>query len=144
MDKVPFQIKAVKLVFCTIASMSVCSPCTPIKILPDCVDAIVIGTMPAINNPYFIYIKDITTGRTERYSETSDGAALLTIPITKMFSPAHAYEIWVTTNFGSIEDKIAIQIQGVTGTVDCAALKFESSYSAGVKNTFAKVTMEGI
>jgi len=124
--------------------MSLCSPCQSIKVLPDCLENIVVGTMPAANNPYYIYLKDITTGRTERYSATSDGAALLTVAVTQMLSQNHAYELWVTANFGSIEDKIDIAVSGVTNPVDCVALKFESSYSAGAKNTFTTVTMVGV
>lgn len=124
--------------------MSLCSPCAPIKVLPDCITNLVVGTMPAINTAFYVYIKDITTDRTERYSATSSALGLLIIVVTQSFSPAHAYEIWATTLAGSIDDKVAIIIPGIVGTVDCAALKFESSYTAGTKNTFTTVTITGV
>lgn len=107
--------------------MSVCDPCLQTQLIPVCVTNLTIGDIAVTDTDVFIYIKDITTGRLNRFEETSDGSGEVILDLTGEpdFMPDHAYELHITLKAAtSIEDKELITVLNGADPVDCLSLRF--------------------
>lgn len=106
--------------------MSVCTDCIKSKPIARCLTNLVVGTISSLNTAVYVYITDLTTERTIRYSVTSSAAGLITVPITpQRFSEDHSYEIHVTlTTAAGVDNKQNITVSGEVS--DCVAVRFET------------------
>lgn len=110
--------------------MSICTPNLSTKCIPICTAYLIIGTIPNLDTPVNVYIKDITTGRIETLQELSDDVGQVEIDISDYtFSDNHSYELWITTASGGINDKLYITI-GESSSLT-VALCFEDAPGAG-------------
>lgn len=118
--------------------MSVCNSCIKAKPIARCITDLIVGTIPFNNTDTYVYIKNLTTELDIRYSVTSSGAGLITIPITpQRFSEDHSYELSVTlTSAANINEKQPITIDGEVS--DCVNLRFETIWNND--NTIATFT----
>lgn len=108
--------------------MSICAPCTALKIITLCTDFLVIGQAPLANTPYVVYFKSLATGAIYSYQSTSDASAIITLEFTDGFPLADGmmYEMWINVAGDSIETKKNLIISGETHT--CYNLLGEKVY----------------
>lgn len=109
--------------------MAVCDPCLNTDEIPVCTTALTLGNIATFNTPVFVYIRDNSTDRTERYQTSSGIAGAVTIALQdEDFMPGHSYEAWITlANATSIEDKETITVgAGIPPTTaSCLYLRFK-------------------
>lgn len=107
-----------------------CPTCTETKPIPKCVDSLVIGAIDDDLTNVYVYVKNLTTERTQRVSVTSDLSGvvsiLLTDPDKEFYSANFTYELWITLRTATINDKLDITI-GYT-TTDCFTIRFTEIY----------------
>lgn len=103
-----------------------CSTCTKAVPIPVCTSTLTLGTITSLNAAVWIYIKDLTTGRTERESGMSGGTGIVTLDMSNnptFYQEDHTYEVSVTLQSAvSIEDTRDITIAGTA--YDCLQLRF--------------------
>lgn len=117
--------------------MVLCLTCQKTKVLPRCSTLLTIGRINHISQDIFIFIKNVTTGYPIRQSRTSSVAGVVTIdmadPAKNFFSQNHTYEVWVTFQDTTIEERLPIELGGSTS--ECFILEFEAYYAT--ENTAA-------
>ena len=121
--------------------MSICTPCTSLKIISKCTDSIIIGTMPSATTSYSVYFKNVATGKIVMFTGTSDGAKLLTItpPDGFNFSIETDYEVWSTINGDPIDDKVNVEPDGFTAydsAMTCFLVTFVQVWAGMVHYNF--------
>ena len=103
-----------------------CPTCTETKPIPKCVDTLIIGAIEYDNTDVYIYVENLTTGRIQRIDATSGISGEveldLTDPDKEYYSPNFTYELWITLQTGSINDKLDVTIG--YGLYDCFVLRF--------------------
>lgn len=75
-----------------------CTPCTKAQPLPTCPQVLSVGTIANVSIAVYIYFTKLSTGRTERFSGTSNADGVVTVDVTEkndFFQPGTAYEMWV-------------------------------------------------
>ena len=77
--------------------MSVCAPCFATKPIPRCTTKLEIG-FAAVLTAYWIFVKNVATGHTIRYSSTSSALGVVAIDdfLDLELADDLEYEIWVT------------------------------------------------
>jgi len=117
--------------------MALCLTCQKTKILPRCSTLLTIGRINHISQAIFIFIKNVTTGYPIRQSRTSSTTGVVTIdmadPDKNFFSQNHTYEVWVTFQDSTVEERLDIELGGSTS--ECFVLNFEPYYAT--ENTAA-------
>lgn len=126
--------------------MTVCSPCLSTDEIPVCTTNLTLGTIASLNTAVYVYIRDNSTGRTERYDVVTDQAGTVTIQLqAEDFMPGHSYETWVTlANATSIEDRETITV-GATET-PCIYLRFKyiKDPADGSNLAYANITVSEV
>ena len=110
----------------------ICNNCQRVKDIPNCLNALVIGTISSANTSVYIYFQDIR-GNINRLEATTSVSGLITIDLTATANDAFKfmsnilYDVWVTLqSASSITDKEDITISGdATNDFDCLRLKAE-------------------
>ena len=102
---------------------SYCTPCTQLKEISVCTDAIIVGTVGTNNTAYNIYLRSLANDMIVKFTATSSGAGLLTITSTGGFNLATStgYELWVN-KVSSIAAQENLTIG--TGTHLCYTVNF--------------------
>lgn len=104
-----------------------CTTCTRAKSVPVCTQTLTLGTIASLNAAVWIYVKDITTDRIERFAGQSNGAGLVTLDmdlVPTYYQEDHTYEISVALQSAvSIHDTKDITISGTA--YDCLQVRFE-------------------
>ena len=118
----------------------ICSPCRATKELPACLQRLHIGIVQATTD-YDVYIRDVTTGRIEKYTSTSNGSGLLSFDFAQRCAVNHAYELWVVLKDASVEDRVDVLISGEVDPYQCFSISFESTFTGGAKNTYTEATL---
>lgn len=112
--------------------------------IPLCTTNLVVGTVTSASTAVFVYIQSVATGELTRYSVTSNGAGLVTIPITKNNMRDSTYSLWITlASAGSMEDREDITVSGTPTATKCIDLHFEYVRdTAGDAVVFLNITIE--
>lgn len=99
-----------------------------------------VGNIPDADTDVYVYIKNITTGRINRFEATSDGYGDITITVNVKFNQHHLYEVTITeataTNIG---DTYLITLDGFETC--CIYFRVYPVYLAGVKDTNLDATL---
>lgn len=122
--------------------MSICTPHTLTKPLPDCLASLVVGTVTNLSANLKAYFYNITTKRITSISGTSDGAGLVTLDVSELsFSPNHTYVLTLTLAGDDVNSLLTVTID--TTTTDQIALRFNDIYNTSdeVEN-FTTQTLE--
>lgn len=125
-----------------------CNNCTSVKLIPTCVDELIIGFIPFDTTDVFVYIKNTTSGHIEQFEATSDADALVALDLSlidkSFFNENSFYELWVTLQDGQIDDKLDITMQGsyVPDTYTCLNLLFSKISAVDGLATFTSHTLE--
>lgn len=99
--------------------------------------------MDAANANYYVYIQDVTTGRTERIAGTSDNNSNLQITNDLLFSPSHTYQLWATLQTAqSPDEQQNIIVSGTGAKNKCFTVRFNQSYTEDAKNNFTTVSLK--
>lgn len=121
--------------------MTICAPALRTKCVPICTADLIIGTIENTDTELYVYIKDLTTGRTEILNAESDSDGLVILDISAYtFSDNHSYEMWITLSYANVYDKIDVTIgDEVTDTLAPCFVDIESPSGAYV---FGSQTLE--
>jgi hypothetical protein len=112
-----------------------CIDCLRTKVVPACTDELILGTIEEVA-PINIFVKNLSTGYI--YVQQSDSTSLsgygsvsldMTDPDTSFYNPNSSYEIWVTLQDESNNDRLSIAVGDEDGT--CLAVSFEKYYGDG-------------
>lgn len=120
-----------------------CTTCSYTKTVPTCITNLIVGTIDDLSSDVYVFIKNISTGKIDRFEATSDGAGLVTLSSipTNYFMDEHDYEIWVTLRTVSQNDRESITIDGVSDT--CWAMPLLDLYDgSGEKQAITTHTLE--
>lgn len=103
-----------------------CTPCSFTKPVPVCVQELNIGRIAGLNTPIYVFINNLTTGKTVRLSEVSDGAGDIAVDTTGIrFSESFTYEIYVVLQSAtSIDDRE--DILNYPTILTCLAVPFQT------------------
>jgi hypothetical protein len=87
----------------------ICATTLKTKPIPTCLGELTIGVIADVSTAVNVHLHDVTTGRTEIFQETSDGAGIVKVDLTdKDFSDNHSYQIWITAAASSVKTTITI------------------------------------
>ena len=120
-----------------------CTPCSFTKPVPVCVQALEVGTITSLATAIYVFINNLTTGKTVRLDEVTDGAGLVTVDTTGLrFSESFTYELYVVLQAAtSIDDRETITIDATEET--CLALPFQTiEGSDQALINYASITLE--
>ncbi len=130
-----------------------CNQCTKAKSLMTCSDLVNLGTVD-IATEYYIYIKNLGTGRTHRQTQSSDGGGGLQLDLTdpdvNFYQPGNTYELWITETphpggSENLNERTAIKVVGSEGSAtkidQCYHLTFEKVHEEENVATEAEQTM---
>lgn len=121
--------------------MTVCNPSLATKPIPTCIENLSIGSIPDNNQAVFVIIEDITTGRREKYSATSDGSGIVIVDVSAAeFSDTHGYQGWIYKSTDGIGDPYTITIGA--STTEYFGLTFEKVFDDGELLYATSVTLE--
>lgn len=96
--------------------MSVCTPTTPTKAIPNCVGDLTVGTISGTSLALYFIISDITTGRTFPIPFLSDNTGLCVVDLSAIdFSDRHSYKAGIYKQ-DTISNPETITIGSVTTT----------------------------
>ncbi len=91
-----------------------CVECTETKPAPECVGSIILGTIAFNSEPIYIFVKNISTGYIHTEASNSSAAGLVTLstelPDISFYNHNHLYEIWVTRQSQTINDRLPVTI----------------------------------
>ena len=111
-----------------------CTDCAYTKIIPTCITEITVGTITELAADVYVFVKNISTGKIDRFSSTSDGAGLVKLSsiAANFFMDSYDYEIWITLRSAGQNDKLDMEIDGNMDV--CFAMPFADLYDgAGEK-----------
>ena len=121
--------------------MTICIPSLKTKCIPLCLTDLIIGAIGIKNKAVHVYIKDLTTGRTEMFPSLSEADGYVVIDISAAtFSDNHTYELWITLATANINDKQNITVDASTDTT--LSLCFEDVEFAGAMYHYSNQSLE--
>ena len=107
-----------------------CNTCQLTKPIPTCTESLVLGTI-ASDTDVYIFVKNHSSGYIHRQEATSTlyGTLALdmSLPDPSFYNQDSNYEVWVTLQTVSPNDRLDITIDSVT--YDCFSLSFYTFYN---------------
>ncbi len=109
-----------------------CLQCQSVKPIPTCTTDLALGTTELGNGiAVYIFVKNLTTGKEYRQAATTEALPAgrvtldMTSPSAAFYSPNHSYEIWITRQSDTINERQDFTVQGSALELDCANVVFE-------------------
>ena len=111
-----------------------CIECAETKPVPECVNSIILGTIAFNSEPIYVFVKNIITGYVHSEDSNSSAAGIVTLSTTlpdiSFYNHNHLYEIWVTRQSQTINDRLPITIGALPYT--CFLVPFIKVYSSNI------------
>ncbi len=112
-----------------------CTNCQEVTPIPQCVEDITIGAIADLTTDVYVFVKNLTTGYLHQQEAVSDGAGLVildsTLPDISFYNENHFYELWITKQSETINDKLPITVVGGATPFDCLLLVFTKTDLGG-------------
>lgn len=118
---------------------NICDPCQEFSQIPICFSSMFIGTLD-INQAYYFYLKDLTTGRVSRSPFTTNAIGDGVVTLAEQPLIGHSYEFWVTFAGNSMNSRVEITLGAVTyccGSFAAESIKDQSF----TEITFGTITL---
>ena len=112
-----------------------CLQCDSVKPIPTCTTALVIGTTTLGNGiPVYVFVKNLTTGKQYRQAAITENVPpgrvtlLMGQPRQDFYSPNFIYEIWITKQTDTINERQDFTVQGSVDSYECVNVRFTNLY----------------
>lgn len=122
--------------------MTICSTCTLTKEIPQCVVNLTIGQIDDPNKDVYVFFKNLTTDREQRFTAASNAFGLVIVNIStpaNFFSPGFQYEMWVTNQGSNATERLPIFIAG--GLFTCFLIKISPIFE-NPPVTYQEITLQ--
>lgn len=106
-----------------------CTYCTPTKPVIGCTTSLVIGTIEAVSTNVYVYLYNVASNKTSRYTAVSSVAGLVTITIAQGLSTNQDYQVWITLQTATNPDeKLTITVEDTEH--ECLIANFDRIYTS--------------
>lgn len=112
-----------------------CLNCQFTQAIPTCTTTLAIGTTTiGAGVPVYVFVRNIITGKEFRQSATTEAlpagrvSMLLSLPQQDFYSQNFVYEIWITRQSDTVNERLNFTIQGSVTAIDCVSVNFTDIY----------------
>jgi len=115
--------------------------CQRTEPVPRCTGDLTIGIVSNLVANIYVYVRNIATGRIERYNSLTDGAGSFDLDMTEagyFYDVHNSFELWTTLR-SAPETRLTMTVNGDSDT--CLLLTFEDHYNIGVIQDYLTYTL---
>lgn len=106
-----------------------CTQCKEVLPIPECAEAVLIGSITDFDTVVYIFVKNLSTGRIVQQESTSDDEGFVTLntsdPDPSFYSESHFYELSITKQSDHFNVLQEITVEGSEDAYTCLLLQFQ-------------------